>query len=189
MTRRMGRRGAVGTAAGFLMLVMLVSGCGLLLNPFHGRDAKTVLFPADYQSTYVLVRPCRQTVRYGGGGGVKVYINPESLDAYNALWNAPDSKARLPVGTVLVKEIHIGSIHCKNPVSLWSAIKKEAAGYNPSDGDWRWQSVAADRTIREKEDGDYPRCPVCHIGTSECSGFGKLAGYDYTCTRRVATDP
>ena len=169
------------------MIVLFVSGCGDdgggggMMGT--GASTDTILFPVDYQSTFTLVRDCRAGIWHVGSlGRVKVYINQESLDGYTALWNSPDPAIELPLGTVLVKEVYGTTSDCSDPMTEWAVMKKEDPGYNPSGGDWHWQSVGTDRTILNEEDGIVQRCIDCHMGALSCDGFGRVGGYDYTCT-------
>ena len=167
------------------MIVLLVSGCGESGGgggmPGTGVSTDTILFPANYQTSYTPARSCRgPSIDHAGlAGAIQVYINLESLvDEYNDL---PALGQELPVGTVLVKEVYMTS-DCSGAILEWVAMEKEAPGYNPVGGDWYWQSVAPDRTILRGEDGIVDRCIMCHDGSQgTCVGFGDMNGYDYTC--------
>jgi hypothetical protein len=177
-----------------MIALFLLSGCG---SNDEGDDGggngntggDGILFPSDYESTYTFVRDCRSSIDHAGvGGGIKVYADASSADDYNALWAAPDTAVQLPEGTTLVKEVY-GTSDCTGEVGSWVVMKKEA-GFDPSNNDWHWQNVGADRTIINGEDGSVDRCISCHDGSQgSCNGFGAQGGLDYTCTEKLPTDP
>lgn len=177
------------TVVGIFAAAIFISGCGGG-GGGSGGGSDRIVFPVDYKATYTFVRGCRNSSDHAGIGGVKVYINPESAAAYAALWNTPNVANPLPVGTILVKEVHAGSIDCSGPMTGWVAMKKESPGYDPSKGDWHWQSVGLNHTVINGEDGIVDRCINCHDGSQGgCIGYGGNNGYDYTCTAHFSTDP
>lgn len=152
-----------GALAAFLGLAV-VAGC-----PNNGGDPNSgdpnstdpnsdpnddgVIFPANYRATFTLVRECRNSIEHGST--VRVWVNSVGAAAYQAEANP------LPVGTIVVKEEFEGT-NCNDDseLKLWSAMKKEAAGFDPVDNDWRWQEVRAPgRTISQNSKAG---CISCH---------------------------
>lgn len=161
---------AAGALAAFLGL-LVVAGCPNNSDP-NSDDPNSdpgddgVIFPANYRETFTLVRECRNSIEHGST--VRVWVNAIGAADYQAGTNP------LPVGTIVVKEEFEGT-NCNDDseLKLWSAMKKEAAGFDPVDADWRWQEVRApDRTITLS---DKSTCIGCHRRT-ECQQR------DYMCT-------
>lgn len=123
------------------------------------------IFPANYRATYTLVRDCRNSIEHGAT--IRVWVNPIGAQAYLADENP------LPVGTIVVKEEFVG-VDCSddNELEFWSAMRKEAAGFDSQDADWRWQEVGADRKVRLD---DKSTCIDCHRDP-DC------IARDYMCT-------
>jgi hypothetical protein len=126
------------------------------------------IFPADYRSDYVEVRECVKSIEHSDHGqvNVRVYANRIAADAYLA--NAPT----LPVGSVVVKEEFSGDDCCDDArLVRWRAMRKEEPGFDPADGDWHWQWVAASHKVVFD---DKSTCIGCHAA-SEC------VARDYMC--------
>ena len=127
-------------------------------------------FPADYASSYVEVRDCRQSAGAHDINHVKVLADPAAAGPY---MNRTDP---FPAGAVVLKEEYTDA-DCTGPILQWSVMVKLADG----EGDaaqlgWEWQRVVAiDNSVAEE---NAPRCSGCH---SSCTG-GAAGGYDYTCT-------
>ena len=66
----------------------------------------------------------------------------------------------------------MGAEECTDLVG-WTVMRREE-GFAPLAGDWRWQSVAADRSV--VEDGSIVECFLCH---EECGVAPE--GFDWTC--------
>lgn len=123
------------------------------------------IFPADYRNTFVEVRGCRNGIEHGAT--IRVFANDVAARAY--LENA----SALPVGSIVVKEEFEGT-DCDrdNELIRWRAMRKEAPGFDPEDGDWHWQWVNPDRSVRFD---DKRTCIGCHRA-AEC------VARDYMCT-------
>lgn len=111
------------------------------------------IFPADYRSTYTEVRDCRFSIEHGGTM-IRVLANPIGAGPYL------DLESPLPAGSVVVKEEY-GGVDCNDERELvrWRVMRKEAPGFDPEDGDWHWQWVDPDRTVRFD---DKSTCIGCH---------------------------
>ena len=74
---------------------------------------------------------------------IRVLANPIAAEPYLRNQNP------LPVGSIVVKEEYDG-LDCSNDAELvsWSAMRKEAPGFDPDDGDWHWQCVDAPTRAR-----------------------------------------
>jgi hypothetical protein len=118
------------------------------------------VFPADYASTYVEVRNCRRSPDHDLSY-IRVLASPDAVDVYRT------RTGNFPEGAVVLKEEHANA-SC-NDLVQWSAMRREA-------GDWRWQEVAADRTVLQ--DGAIPRCASCHAACGVPPD-----GYQGTCAQ------
>ena len=111
------------------------------------------IFPANYRATYTVVRDCRFS---GEHGLVYIRVLANSLAAQPYLNNANP----LPVGSTVVKE-EFSSADCSlNSLVRWRAMRKEAPGFDPVDGDWHWQWVETDRSVTFN---DKSTCISCHV--------------------------
>jgi len=134
-------------------------------NALEGCPAPvpTPIFPADYRDDYIEVRDCRFSIEHGGVS-IRVLANEIGADAYLANANP------LPVGSVIVKEEYTGT-DCEDAVpDRWRVMRKEAPGFDPVDGDWAWQWVDPDRSVRFN---DKATCIGCH-NVSECNARDKM---------------
>lgn len=126
---------------------------GSCAPPGGGPPLSDPIFPADYRQTFVAVTECRNSTDHPAM--MRVYVNSIGVDAY--LVDADP----LPVGTIVVKEEFAGT-DCESldELTRWSAMRKEPPGFDPADGDWRWQEVAAPtrRVTRDEK----TTCLNCH---------------------------
>ncbi len=123
-------------------------------------------FPANYREAFTEVRDCRNS--NGHSATIRVYVNAIGVEAYLANANP------LPVGTIVIKEEFDGT-SCSDDAELvfWRAMMKESAGFDPDDGDWRWQMVSApDRDVVLDTKAS---CIACH-SSPDC------VARDYMCT-------
>jgi hypothetical protein len=119
-------------------------------------------FPADFEDVYVMVRDCRTSTTHPNS--IAVWVDPVGAQDYL------DERNPLPVGTVVVKVVHVDD-DCGN-VRQFDVMKKGPEGTAPTANDWIWQEVSPDRTVLS-ERTDNPSCISCHLGCS---------GRDYQCT-------
>lgn len=131
------------------------------------------IFPADYRDTYTIVRDCRFSIEHGGPM-IRVWANPIAVQPYL------DEENPLPVGSIIIKEEFEG-VDCVTDSELdrWRVMRKEAPGFDPDDGDWAWQWVDADRSVRFN---DKTTCIGCHRA-EEC------VARDYMCTENGGSEP
>ena len=99
------------------------------------------VFPANYRASFTEVRGCRFSAAHGGVN-VRVWANAIGAQPYVDLANP------LPQDTVVVKEEFNGP-DCNDDSTLvqWRAMRKEAPGFDPVDGDWHWQRVSPQRVV------------------------------------------
>lgn len=118
-----------------------------------GDDPASMVFPADYRASYRLVRDCRLSSSHPSM--IRVWVNEIGADAYLANDNP------LPEGTVVIKEEY-GGTSCDADTELvsWAVMGKQAAGFDPEDGDWSWHRVVAPdrRILTDTKAG----CVSCH---------------------------
>src|SRR5262245_27339011 len=105
-------------------------------NALQGCPAEspTPVFPSDYRDTYTEVRDCRFSIEHGG---VSIRVLANDIGAQPYLEDANP----LPVGSIVVKEEYRGSNCDGGDLVRWRAMRKEAPGFDPQDGDWHWQWV------------------------------------------------
>jgi len=146
-------------AFGLSLLVVAPLGCA-------PTEPAEPIFPADYRSTFTLVRDCRFSIEHAST--IRVYVNSNGAAAYLADENP------LPVGTIVVKEEFEG-VDCSNDSELqvWSTMVKRAPGYDPAIGDWQYQEVAY--PTRQVTINENTSCLECHT-EPEC------VTRDYMCT-------
>jgi sugar lactone lactonase YvrE len=123
------------------------------------------IVPADYAASYVEVRDCRFSLEHGGVY-IRVLTSPEAAQPY--LKNA----SPLPVGSVVVKEEYSDGECEAEELLRWRAMRKEAPGFDPQDGDWHWQWLTPRREVVYNEKST---CIGCHV-RPDC------LGRDYMCT-------
>jgi hypothetical protein len=136
------------------------------------------LVPRNFrQAGYSEVRACRAPGEHSALGAFTVWIDNDSRAAFDALWE--DREAEMPAGAIVVKEIYAGTSCDEADALLWVVMRKEA-GFDPDNGDWRWQEIDRDRRVTS--DGSVATCIECHRGRSSCTGYGADNGKDYLCT-------
>jgi hypothetical protein len=134
------------------LLVALLAACAPEGTP---EVATLPLLPEGYPRGFVQVRDCRASVDHNLG---RIVIKVESgLEERYERGPFP-----MPAGTVIVKE-EFADPGCTETVG-WTLMRKEAAGYDPRFGDWRWQRLDAARKVLE--DGKVARCASCHAATA-----------------------
>ncbi|HEU5311264.1 MAG TPA: cytochrome P460 family protein, partial [Candidatus Eisenbacteria bacterium] len=130
------------------------------------------ILPSDYLSTYVEVRDCRFSLEHGGVY-IRVLTNPEAAQLYR------DDAEQLPVGTVVVKE-EFSDGHCEqNEIVRYRAMRKEAPGFDPEDGDWHWQFLTPRMEVAEDTKASCISChrqPDCVRRDFMCTLPGSSAG-------------
>ncbi len=151
----------------------IISAVGSVLN---GCPIEPI-FPANYRDTFAVVRDCRLGIEHGGVM-IRVLANSSALQPYLSLQDP------LPLGTMVVKEEYSGTdCNLANLVS-WSAMRKEAPGFDPVDGDWHWQRLPAPgstvQTCLRKDD-----CPGFTCTSSGCHRLPDCLARDYMCTADV----
>jgi hypothetical protein len=128
------------------------------------------IFPADYRDSFVEVRDCRLAIEHGGVM-IRVLANSIAAEPYRRLENP------LPVGSIVVKEEYDG-VDCSDPdLFRWTAMRKEAPGFDLEDGDWSWQRLDAPSrqvTCNDKGCTGFP-CVACHRAPA-------CKARDYMCT-------
>ncbi len=130
----------------FLVLV----GCAEVDSP----DPERVL-PEKYRETFVEVLGCRPSIEHDLAH-VIVRMSPELAPAYRG------GPFPFPRGALVIKEQYgVSDARCSQ-LSGWTIMRKEAAGYHPAGGDWRWFKI--DQRERILEDGKIARCVKCHTG-------------------------
>jgi len=135
------------------------------------------IFPADYRSTFVEVRDCRLGIEHNSRM-IRVLANPIAAEPYRQLQNP------LPVGSIVIKEEFDGA-DCSNDADLvsWSVMRKEAAGFDPEDGDWHWQWLdAPSKHVR----CDDKLCPGFTCVSAGCHRLPECLARDYMCTQEEA---
>ncbi len=124
------------------LVMFLCVGCSMPSPDGNNNDNDNTsgsaepFFPANYREAFTEVRDCRNS--NGHSATIRVYVNAIGVEAYLADANP------LPVGTIVIKEEFEGTA-CSDDSELvfWRAMMKESAGFDPDDGDWRWQMVSA----------------------------------------------
>lgn len=125
----------------------------------------TPIFPSNYRQTYSEVRGCRSSTEHGGVY-IRVLTNPIAAQPYLSNENP------LPVGSIVIKEEFSGPGCQTGDLIRWRAMRKEAPGYDPDDGDWHWQWVDLTGQVVFN---DKQTCIGCHA-RSEC------VARDFMCT-------
>jgi hypothetical protein len=114
---------------------------------------QTSLFPADYASSYVTVRPCRSSPDHDLNH-VLVLVDPAAMEPYQVRDHP------FPTGAVVLKEEHdLSDDTCSGPIKSWTVMVKLAAGSSAATLDWHWQKVDAGRAVVTDNE---PRCYACH---------------------------
>lgn len=125
------------------------------------EEAVNSLVPDGYAARFTEVRNCRNTIEHIATttqpmvSNIRVLTNPEAAEAYRM------NAARLPVGTVIVKEEFDDPSCSRASLRAWTVMRKEPAGYDTAHNDWRWQRVrASDNAVLV--DGRVASCISCH---------------------------
>ena len=119
-----------------------------------GANTKSEILPLDYQTSYSLKRGCiPDTAQSHGTGYTLVRANDIAVNAVGFPF---------PEGSVLVSERHQDP-SCSSLAEI-RVMAKQAAGYAPDMGDWRWQRVNSIQRVLE--DGKLSACASCH--NSQC---------------------
>jgi hypothetical protein len=160
-----------------------LTGCPATPTPSQSSSTPTVtptptldiapIFPANYRDSFIEVRDCRLGIEHGGVM-IRVLANSIAAEPYRKLQNP------LPVGSIVVKEeydIHAADCSDAAKIATWSAMAKQSQGFDPDDGDWKWQRVLAPSRHVSCNDKLCPGfvCITCHK-VQEC----KVR--DYMCT-------
>jgi hypothetical protein len=127
--------------------------------------APTPVFPADYRDSYVEVRDCRFSIEHGGVS-IRVLANDIGAAAYLANANP------LPVGSIVVKEEFFGPDCDDADLARWRVMRKESPGFDSEDGDWAWQWVDPDRSVRFNDKTTCIGChdvPSCNVRDKMCT--------------------
>jgi hypothetical protein len=136
------------------------AGCG------SEASARSPLLPASYPDAFVDVQACAQSVDHDLAY-VLVKASPEAADIYR---NGPFP---FPAGSVISKELFTDA-GCTT-LTGFAVMRKEAAGHDPSGGDWRWEKLDDQR---RPVAGGHPRgCASCHAGAG-------CRDRDFTCAER-----
>ncbi len=157
-----------GNPAQRLTTDVRVLGCVFLTLSACDQNVSPVpdtILPMDYRSTYAQVRGCRRSVDHDLRH-IMVLTNPIATEVYR---NGPYP---FPAGSMVVKEEYLDQ-SCR-ALAGWTLMRKEAAGYDPAFGDWRWQKV--DRERKVVADGKIETCRSCHASQVSCRSR------DFTCT-------
>jgi hypothetical protein len=160
----------------------IISAVGSVLNGCPTTPTPTAvpiepIFPANYRDTFAEVRDCRLGIEHGGVM-IRVLANSTGFQPYLGLGDP------LPVGTIVVKEEYSGTDCDLTKLVSWSAMRKEAPGFDPVDGDWQWQRIPAPGstvpTCLRKDD-----CPGFTCTSSGCHRLPDCLARDYMCTADV----
>ncbi len=149
--------------------------CGGDSNPTPpDPDPVDPFFAEDFAQSYTLVRDCRFSTDHNLSK-VRVYVN--AVGAQNYL----DGTYPLPVGTIAVKVLTNGqAADCAGAAEEIVAMRKGVPGTAPTYGDWEWQAVNPDRSVRLSGQL-FDQCIACH---SSCT-FGR----DFMCTDESPGNP
>lgn len=151
------------TIIAFVLLCHSLAGCGDA--PEDGPGPAPV-FPEDYVATFQEVRDCRRSADHDLLW-VRVLANAVAHGPYT------NRTENFPEGSVLLKEEYADSA-CTD-LERYTAMRREAPGYDPAGGDFRWQRVSKSRKV--EVDGKPPTCIGCHATCGVPPD-----GHDWTCT-------
>lgn len=115
-----------------------------------------MVLPERYRESFVETRGCRSSVEHDLSY-VVIRLSPEAAAVYD------QGPYPFAAGALVVKEQYADA-RCMS-LTGWTVMRKEAAGSEPSAGDWRWYKL--DRRQRVLEQGKPPRCVGCHAGCKE----------------------
>lgn len=132
-------------------------------------DSKSV-FLAGYESSYTKLHDCRVSA-HPKAKYVTTWLSPDgkaTWDAYAALPAGATGTVDFPEGTVVVKAQY-DDAKCAT-VTGYTAMKKLAAGTDPTNGDWQWQSVDGDGQCADNGNCDLKAaCSGCHQANPVCA--------------------
>lgn len=118
-----------------------------------GQAAQSVVFGADYRSSYTEVRNCRASADHDLDY-IRVLASPTALDPYR------NRQTDFPIDAVVLKEQYDpADSTCSGPITLWTVMRRVPTGSSPSTLDWQWQQVSPDRHVTQ-ENGI--GCISCH---------------------------
>lgn len=127
------------------------------------------IYPADYASTYTMVRDCRPSSSHDFHF-IVIWADPDAATPYLER-NAP-----FPVGSIVLKEEYdIGDTECTGDVVEWAVMQRLEAGSAPDlQLDWFWQEVDEDGEVISENSS---LCFGCH---DDCDG-DPTDSYENTC--------
>ena len=132
-------------------------------------DSKSV-FLAGYESSYTKLHDCRVSA-HPKAKYVTTWLSPDgkaTLDAYAALPAGATGTVDFPEGTIVVKAQY-DDAKCAT-VTGYTAMKKLAAGTDPTNGDWQWQSVDGDGQCADNGNCDLKdACSGCNQANPVCA--------------------
>lgn len=145
----------------------------LTLSAFAGCtsdwDSKAVFLPG-YESSYIKLHDCRKSA-HPKAKYVTTWLSPDgqsTWDAYAALPAGATGTVDFPEGTVVVKA-QFDDAKCATVIG-YTAMKKLAAGTDPTNGDWQWQSVDGDGQCDDHDNCDLKaECSGCHKANPICA--------------------
>jgi hypothetical protein len=139
-----------------------------------GSSGPSPAFPADYATSYVEVRSCRNSGDHELNR-IRVLADPAALAPYR------ERDAEFPVDAVVLKEEHgFDDTDCAGEPVRWTVMRRLVAGSSPETLDWSWQDVDDTRRVVSEDD---TRCVGCHTGCGVPPD-----GYLGTCTVVGASD-
>lgn len=176
MFHRMSRL-AGGAVRALLLPAALVAACDGAAD--QARDDASDPAPGAAQAvvgaehaTWAELRDCRHSHEHELNH-IRVFANELAAAPYTKL--AADTP--YPVGSVLVKAEYEDDA-CTKLVG-YTALRKEAPGAGPGEGDWRWQKLGPDFQVLQ--DGAPTACVHCHEHHCAEAGVVGVMGYDLTC--------
>ncbi len=121
-----------------------------------GGCMREPVFPANYRDSFIEVRNCRFSTEHDFTY-IRVLANPIAAQPY------VNDANPLPTGSIVVKE-EFNNPGCQGGhLVRWRAMRKEEPGFDPVDGDWHWQWVERDRSVKFD---DKTTCISCHVRTA-----------------------
>ena len=164
------RIGVFVAVAGFVLVALAVSRTEAAKDEFRFdaaklKDHNTWIQVNDepYQMPAPVAALCAPgalaTLNPHASAYITVYVNKvgrESMFAKQA--------QRYPEGSMIVKEKY-SSPEDRKPL-LYTIMRKRAAGYNPTVGDWEFSVVGPDGTQLQAS-GKLKNCQGCHLGKNE----------------------
>ncbi len=136
------------------MALVMAAGCFQDTTPQHSD-----FLPLDYRSSFKSVRPCRVVPKHDNHYQT-LFANLTAADPYSA------ASFPLPAGSVVLAEEY-NDPSCTSLIGF-RLMAKEAAGYDPANGDWHWQELDANQRVLK--DGRLTTCSSCHA-QPPCNDF------------------